>query len=37
MDVILMSNSYWINDETPCLNYSMRGLIKLDVAVTGPE
>jgi len=34
---IVVSNTLWIGENRPCLTYGMRGLICLDVAVTGPE
>lgn len=34
--MILVSNTYWIGDDRPCLTYGMRGVIKLDVEVSGP-
>ncbi|EDQ85888.1 uncharacterized protein MONBRDRAFT_34060 [Monosiga brevicollis MX1] len=37
IDLIVVSNSYWIDDERPCLNYSMRGLVKLEAIVSGPS
>lgn len=35
IDWVLLSNSYWLNDETPCLNYGLRGVIKAEVQVSG--
>ncbi|GMM37363.1 glutamine amidotransferase subunit [Saccharomycopsis crataegensis] len=31
IDWILFSNSYWLDDYTPCLNYGLRGLISCEV------
>ena len=33
---ILVSNNYWINDDSPCLTYGMRGVIKMRLTVDGP-
>lgn len=35
IDLILLSNSYWLDDETPCLNYGLRGIIKATVEIKG--
>jgi acetylornithine deacetylase/succinyl-diaminopimelate desuccinylase-like protein len=32
---IIISNNYWIDDETPCLTYGMRGVIDFEVCVKG--
>ncbi|CAI2170153.1 187_t:CDS:10 [Funneliformis geosporum] len=32
-DVILLSNSYWLDDETPCLTYGLRGVIGATVEI----
>ncbi|KAK9384955.1 hypothetical protein V1515DRAFT_301463 [Lipomyces mesembrius] len=34
IDWILLSNSYWLDDEVPCLNYGLRGVIHLTVEVS---
>lgn len=34
--VILTSNSYWLGEERPCINYGMRGVVDLQVTVSGP-
>jgi di- and tripeptidase len=36
VDVILISNSYWIDDETPCLTYGLRGVIHTEIEVVSP-
>lgn len=33
IDVILLSNSYWIDDVTPCLTMGMRGVIQATVTI----
>lgn len=33
IDWILLSNSYWLDDVTPCLNYGLRGLINANVII----
>ncbi|CUM64556.1 uncharacterized protein PRCAT00002163001 [Priceomyces carsonii] len=33
IDWVLLSNSYWIDDETPCLNYGLRGVINASITV----
>lgn len=33
IDWIMLSNSYWIDDETPCLNYGLRGVIHASITV----
>lgn len=33
--MILTSNSYWIGEERPCITYGMRGVVDLNVTVTG--
>ncbi|CAG8790023.1 5881_t:CDS:2, partial [Cetraspora pellucida] len=30
-DVIFVSNSYWLDDETPCLTYGLRGVIRATI------
>lgn len=34
IDWILLSNSYWLDDTTPCLNYGLRGVINLRIRVS---
>ncbi|KAK9477873.1 hypothetical protein V1514DRAFT_282087 [Lipomyces japonicus] len=33
IDWILLSNSYWLDDNVPCLNYGLRGVVHLQVQV----
>ncbi|ODQ83062.1 hypothetical protein BABINDRAFT_159524 [Babjeviella inositovora NRRL Y-12698] len=33
IDWILLSNSYWLDDHTPCLNYGLRGVVKASVEI----
>lgn len=33
VDWILLSNSYWIDDVTPCLNYGLRGVVNLSIRI----
>ncbi|WEJ94422.1 hypothetical protein PSN45_001906 [Yamadazyma tenuis] len=33
IDWILLSNSYWLDDERPCLNYGLRGVINCSIQV----
>lgn len=33
IDYIIISNSYWINDEIPCLTYGLRGVLHATVMV----
>lgn len=35
IDWVLLSNSYWLDDTTPCLNYGLRGIIKASVEIKG--
>ena len=34
VDWILLANSYWLNDEIPCLTYGLRGVIRATIEVT---
>ena len=34
VDWILLANSYWLNDEIPCLTYGLRGVIRATVEVS---
>ena len=33
VDWILLANSYWLNDEIPCLTYGLRGVIRATIEV----
>lgn len=33
IDWIMLSNSYWLGDQTPCLNYGLRGVIHASITV----
>lgn len=33
IDWIMLSNSYWLDDEIPCLNYGLRGVINASILV----
>ncbi|KAI0894704.1 glutathione degradosome [Annulohypoxylon nitens] len=33
IDYILLANSYWLNDDTPCLTYGLRGVMHATVCV----
>ena len=35
VDWILLANSYWLNDEVPCLTYGLRGVINATITVEG--
>ena len=34
IDWILIANSYWLNDDIPCLTYGLRGILHVKVTVT---
>lgn len=36
VDYILLANSYWIDDDTPCLTYGLRGVLHVTVCVDSP-
>ncbi|KAG5946865.1 hypothetical protein E4U53_006506 [Claviceps sorghi] len=36
VDYILLANSYWLNDEVPCLTYGLRGVLHATVCVDSP-
>ncbi|CAK9438488.1 uncharacterized protein LODBEIA_P27120 [Lodderomyces beijingensis] len=33
IDWVMLSNSYWLDDITPCLNYGLRGVINANVTI----
>ncbi|KAL8664858.1 MAG: hypothetical protein Q9202_002720 [Teloschistes flavicans] len=35
IDWILLANSYWLDDDMPCLTYGLRGVVHATVQVTG--
>lgn len=37
VDYILLSNSYWLEDEVPCLNYGLRGVLNASLSVTSEK
>lgn len=37
IDWVMLSNSYWLDDDTPCLNYGLRGVINASVSVTSDK
>lgn len=37
IDYILLANSYWLDDETPCLTYGLRGVLHATVCVDSPH
>lgn len=37
IDWVILSNSYWLDESIPCLNYGLRGVVNLQVAVTSDE
>ncbi|GAA6008400.1 hypothetical protein JCM10207_000113 [Rhodosporidiobolus poonsookiae] len=37
VDVILVSNSYWLGDEVPCLTFGLRGVIHATVRVSSDQ
>ncbi|OQS07356.1 wd repeat-containing protein [Thraustotheca clavata] len=36
IDLVFISNNYWLGDSTPCLTYGMRGCLEIQVKVDGP-
>ncbi|KNC53093.1 WD repeat protein [Thecamonas trahens ATCC 50062] len=36
VDYVLLSNTYWVGDQAPCLTLGMRGVIHVALTVTGP-
>ncbi|GBL50503.1 hypothetical_protein [Candidozyma auris] len=37
VDFILLSNSYWLGDDVPCLNYGLRGVLNASLSVTSDK
>jgi di- and tripeptidase len=37
VDVIMLSNSYWINDEQPCLTFGLRGVLHATIDISSPK
>lgn len=37
IDWIILSNSYWINDDVPCLNYGLRGIVNMTLEVSSGQ
>lgn len=37
IDYILLANSYWLDDEVPCLTYGLRGVLHATVSVDSPR
>lgn len=37
VDYILLANSYWLDDEVPCLTYGLRGVLHATVCVDAPR
>lgn len=33
IDWIMLANSYWLDDETPCLTYGLRGIVRATITV----
>jgi di- and tripeptidase len=33
IDMILLSNSYWLGEDVPCLTYGLRGVIRASLTV----
>ncbi|PHH49871.1 putative di- and tripeptidase DUG2 [Ceratocystis fimbriata CBS 114723] len=36
VDYVLLANSYWLDDEVPCLTYGLRGVLHANVCVDSP-
>jgi acetylornithine deacetylase/succinyl-diaminopimelate desuccinylase-like protein len=36
-NIIIISNTYWIGEQTPCLIYGLRGSIDVELTVFGPK
>lgn len=37
VDYILLANSYWLDDEVPCLTYGLRGVLHTTICVDAPR
>ncbi|CDW98290.1 hypothetical protein [Sporisorium scitamineum] len=37
IDVVLLSNSYWLDEETPCLTIGLRGVVRATVSVASGD
>lgn len=37
IDYILLANSYWLDDEVPCLTYGLRGVLHTTICVDAPR
>ncbi len=37
VDYILLANSYWLDDEVPCLTYGLRGVLHATICVDSPQ
>lgn len=37
VDLVVISNTLWVGEKTPCLTYGMRGMLSLSVTVSGPQ
>ncbi|KAM3554573.1 hypothetical protein ARSEF4850_006398 [Beauveria asiatica] len=37
IDYVLLANSYWLDDEVPCLTYGLRGVLHATVCVDSPR
>ncbi|KYK61084.1 beta-Ala-His dipeptidase [Drechmeria coniospora] len=37
VDYVLLANSYWLDDEVPCLTYGLRGVLHATVCVDAPR
>ncbi|OAC99631.1 hypothetical protein MUCCIDRAFT_42033, partial [Mucor lusitanicus CBS 277.49] len=34
IDLILLSNSYWLGEDTPCITHGLRGVVRADITVS---
>ncbi|PWN53660.1 WD40 repeat-like protein [Violaceomyces palustris] len=37
IDVILISNSYWLGEDTPCVTVGLRGVVQATIEISGDE